>query len=195
MRLYPPQYNDLVASAANVRLPASSAPDQDAWLTDLLMLAFDDGGGEYVHVEGIQVPHGIVVGDDIPWHVHFVNTAEITDGETVVWRFRYTAARPWQTFPALANLDFTFTNNAATRAIIAAVDADAVDGTSIVANTHLMATNSDAVVDGDLVSASSVINGRLERLSSGTASDDVLLLSTDGHMKIEKFGTYDEWSD
>ena len=184
-------WTDLVVSAGNLRIPPANAPTPTVWKTNLLLPAFDAAGGEYLHIEGVQAPHGYVPGTDWLWHAHFVNPTVIPDGDTVIFNLRYTVSEPYSLYPAEIALDVTFTNDAAFRALYPAL----VDGSdNVIADSHLLATIGTRTVDGTDLTLSSVLVGRIERNSADTFADDVLLVSSDFHIQVDRFGSENEYT-
>ena len=179
-------YNDLVMSPGIMKQPASSAPSKVAWLTDLQKWSYSVG--DYSFFDGMQLPHSYMPGTDIYPHVHFIPVTAISDTETVVWTINYSGAAVGAVFPATAAVTCTFTNNAATRF---SLDPDALSGTDIVADTHLIAGG--ATIDGTDFGLSSVIDGRLTR-AAGTYAGEVLLSSSDSHIRINRLGSQQEYA-
>jgi hypothetical protein len=186
-----PVYDDIVVGGAGMRLPASSAPGPSAWKTDLLLPDFSAAGSEYAHF-GMQLPHNYVAGTNLLWHVHFANAASITDLQTVIFRFRFTMGAINGEMVALGNADATFTNNAAARAAITAVSPGQISGTTILADTHLIAGG--ATITGTTLGLSSVLYGRLERLNADTYAGNALLLSADAHIQKNRLGSENEYT-
>ena len=183
-------YNDLVVSGSNVRIPAANAPTERTWLTDLKKLHFDDD--EYVSFEGMQMPHSYVPGSDFYPHVHFAPTTALSDTETVVWSITYTVASVWSVFPATDTITATFTNNAEARAKLPSA---ALSGTDIVANTHLIASGATVSgLTGNGVGLSAIMDGKMLRSSAGTYGDEVVFLSADSHIRLNRLGSRQEYT-
>lgn len=179
-----PAVDDAVVAAASMRVPASAAPNEVGWKTALKKWSFAATGGEYLYVEGLQLPHRYAVGTDLMWHVHFIPVSEIADGLTVTFRLVCTSAPVWGLFGDTVNIDSTFTNNAAARALL---PASSLNGTSIRADVHLLTTS--ASIDGAAFDRSAIIEGRLERLSTDTFDGAVLLGSADAHFYVNRLGS------
>jgi len=184
-------YDDIVVGGASMRLPAAGAPGPSAWKTDLLVPDFAAAGSEYAYF-GMQLPHNYVPGTNLHWHVHFANSATIADGQTVIFRFRFTSGPINGVMTALGNADATFTNDAAARAAITAVAPGQISGTGILADTHLIAGG--ATITGTTFGLSTVLNGRLERLSSDTFAGSAYLLSADAHIQKNRLGSENEYT-
>lgn len=167
-------YTDLTVSPTAIRLNASQRPSDATWGSTLEVLAFDDGGGEYAYFD-MQCPHGYTDGTDWLMHIHFTTPASIADGDTVVWRVKYRIATPMGVFGAEANADTTYTNDT---------------GGVVAADTHLVTTS--ATISGTGLGLSSVLYGRVERLSTGTHVGDAYLLSTDAHIQVDRLGSENE---
>jgi hypothetical protein len=183
-------YDDCIVVAGATRAPASNPVAQAAWLTSLELPKFLNAGGKYLDL-GFQLPHSYVPGTALAWHVHFTNETPINDTETVIFRLVFTASPIWGIFPAVAtygNLDATFTNNAATRALI---PAGSLTGTQIKANCHLIAGT--ATISGTGLTLSSIVHGRIER-TADTHAGDVWMLSADAHIQKNRLGSENETS-
>ena len=140
----------------------------------------------------MQLPHGYVAGSDLYWHIHFTTPAAITNGSTVIFSLSYTVAPVWGVFPAVATATATFTNNDATRRKLPAAS---LSGTSIVANTHLIAGGDSGIIDGSGLNLSAVLNGRLTRSAADTHAGDAYMLSADAHILIDRWGSKYEYHD
>ena len=181
-------YTDLVISPANMKITGGNAPTELPWLTDLLAYSFADG--EYLHIDGVQSPHGCKDGTDWLWHVHFCpNATELADGETVIWRLTYSVVKPFALFPATTTVDVTYTNDSTARANLAAAD---LNGTNIRQNVHLIAGST--AIDGSDFTASTVLAGKLERLAADTYTGEAILVSSDFHIQINRLGTENEYT-
>jgi len=184
-------YDDIIVGPAALRLPASGFPAATTWKTDLEIPGFAATGSEYAYF-GIQLPHNYVPGTDLHWHVHFANSATITDGQTVIFRFRFTSGPINGVMTALGNADATFTNNAAARAAITAVAPAQISGTGILADTHMIAGG--ATITGTTFGLSTVLYGRMERLSADTYTGVALFLSADAHIQKNRLGSENEYT-
>ena len=183
-------YNDLLVSPSNVRLPASSSPTWTTWLTDLEALQFSEG--DIAHFAGMQLPHSYVPGTDIRPHVHFVPTTAMADGETVLWSITYTVASVWSVFPATATVTATFTNDAESRAKLPAAS---LSGTNILTDTHLIAGGATIPgTTGNGVGLSAIVSGRLVYSTAGTYNDDVIMVSADAHIRLNRLGSRQEYT-
>jgi hypothetical protein len=174
-----------------MRLIPATTPDEHAWKTDLIIPGFTAVGGQYAYFQ-IQLPHNYVPGTDLHWHVHFANDTTIADTQTVVFRFRFTVGSVNGEMIALANADATFTNNAAARVAITAVSPAQISGTDILADTHMI--SGGATITGTTFGLSTVLYGRLERLSSDTYTGKALLLSADAHIQKNRLGSENEYT-
>lgn len=187
-------YTDLVIAPSNFKVPASSNPTEITWLTNLKAYSF--ATGEYIHLDGVQLPHGYVPGTDILAHVHFVPAADITDGEVVRFTLTYTITSPFYGFPATATVTTDFTNNAAWRASLSAGQAAAIlSGTTVAsANTpHLITTS--GTIDGTSLALSSVLAGKLEYTASGTTyTGEAIVTSIDFHYQVNRLGSENEFT-
>jgi hypothetical protein len=179
-----PGFDDATVSAASMRVPAASAPTEVTWNTVLKKWSFAATGSEYLYIEGLQLTHRYESGSDLLWHVHFIPVSSIPDGATVIFRFRATTAPVWGKFGSTVAIDTTFTNDAATRSLLPAAS---LSGTTILADTHMMTTST--VIDGSGLGRSSLIEGRLERLSADTFTGAVLLGSADAHIHVNRLGS------
>lgn len=83
-------YDDMVVDANSVSVIGGTAIGTATWLTSLRVLTFPSAGGDYGYF-CMQLPHGYVPGTDILWHIHFTNTATITDGQTVGFVLTFTS--------------------------------------------------------------------------------------------------------
>ena len=184
-------YNDLVVSPASInRLHPSLAPSWGTWLTDLQALSFTQGNIAYF--EGMQFPHSYVPGTDIFPHVHFSPTSALSDTETVVWDITYTVASVWSVFPATETVTCTFTNDAESRAKL---PADALSGTDILTDAHLIAGGATiSGVTGNGIGLSAIMNGKLEYMAASTYPDDVLMQSADSHIRLNRLGSHQEYT-
>jgi len=186
-------YTDLVMSASNVRVPASSRPSSVAWNGLGESLSFDSG--ELIYIEGMQLPHGYATGTDLEFHVHFANDTNIADGQTIIWTFEHCSAPIYGAIPSLTTGTMTLTNNATLRAAISAVDPSAISGTTILKNTHLVVGT--ATISGTDLTLSSIISGKLEYdpSSTSTYTGECILLSADAHIQVNRLGSENEYSD
>lgn len=186
----PPYWTDWAVPAASMKIPAASAPTEVTWYTDLKKLSF--AAGEFVYIEGVQLPHGYVPNTNIMPHVHFAPDSTMSDGDTVTFDFTYTLAPVWGLFPSTTTVSTTFTNNSATRAEIALVDSSSLSGTSIVAGAHLVTTS--ATISGTDMTLSGMIEGKLARGSSDTFGGEAIMLSADMHIQLCRFGSVSEFT-
>lgn len=184
-------YNDLSVRANAISAAGGTALTYTTWLTSLRAMVLDASGGEYGYFD-VQLPHSYAKGTDLHWHVHFTTPGTIADGETVIYRLTYTVANIWGTFPAVATVDATFTNNAATRVRIAKVAPAALSGTTIQANTHLIAGS--AVIPGSALNLSAVLFCRIERLAADTHAGDTYVVSADFHIEHDRIGSQEEFA-
>lgn len=183
-------YNDIVVDPNSITGIGGTVFATDVWLTNLRCVVADNNGGEHGYFP-MQLPHGYVPGTDLLWHVHFTNTATITDGQTVKFIITFTKASIWGGFGATATATATFTNNAEARENIRRVAPAQLSGTGILANTHLIAGG--AVVSGAGLTLSAIMYGRIERDPADTHASSVYLLSVDAHVQIERMGTEREY--
>jgi len=188
-------YTDLVIAPSNFKIPASSDPTEITWLTDLKAYSF--ATGEYIHLDGIQLPHGYVPDTDLLFHVHFVPAADITDGEVIRFTLTYTVTSPFASFPATDTVTTDFTNNAAARAeITAAGDAATIlSGTTIQAsaNPHLITTS--GTITGTGLTLSSVLAGKVEYTATGTTyTGEAIVTSMDFHYQVNRLGSENEYT-
>lgn len=178
----PSKYTDYVVSPASMKTPAALAPTEVTWLTDLKKYSFDQG--EFLYIQGVQLPHGYVPGTDLGMHVHFAPDSAIADTETVIFTFTYTLASINTLFPATASVTCTFTNNAAARASLPAA---CLSGTNIVANAHLIAGG--GTITGTGLTLSAIVDGKLIRSAADTFTGEPVLLSADIHYEINRLGS------
>ena len=113
----------------------------------------------------------------------------IADGETVVWEISYTSSEPFGLFPAVTVATATFTNDSDARA---ALDADCLSGTTILADSHLIAGT--VTIDGTDFTLSSIVMGRLEYDATSTYAGECIFLSADGHIQVNRLGSEDEYT-
>ena len=183
-------YNDILIDPNAISGTGGTAFTTAAWLTNLRCIVADNNGGEHGYFS-MQLPHGYVPGSDLHWHVHFTNTATITDGQTVKFILTFTKAAIWGGFPATSTVTATFTNDVTARDSIRKVAPAQLSGTGILANTHLL--SGGAVVSGSGLTLSSIMYGRLERDGADTHASDVYILSVDAHIQLNRFGTEREF--
>jgi len=187
-------YTDLVIAPSNFKIPASSNPTEITWLTDLKAYSF--ATGEYIHLDGIQLPHGYAEGTDLLFHVHFVPAADITDGEVVRFTLTYTISSPFYGFPATATVTTDFTNDATWRAGLSAGQAAAIlSGTTVASanNPHLITTS--GTISGTGLNLSSVLAGKVEYTATGTTyTGEAIVTSMDFHYQINRLGSENEFT-
>ena len=187
-------YTDLVIAPSNFKIPASSNPTEITWLTDLKAYSF--ATGEYIHLDGIQLPHGYSEGTDLLFHVHFVPAADITDGEVVRFTLTYTVTSPFYGFPATDTVTTDFTNDATWRAGLSAGQAAAIlSGTTVASanNPHIITTS--GTISGAGLNLSSVLAGKVEYTASGTTyTGEAIVTSMDFHYQINRLGSENEFT-
>lgn len=183
-------YDDLVVSPSSTSAFGGTAMTTAAWLTDLRVIQGINAGGEYSYYS-MQLPHNYVAGTNVFFNVHFANTANITDGETVVFTMTFTSAPIWGLFGATSTATATFTNNATERAKITAVAPSQLSGTTILPNTHLI--SGGATITGTAFTLSTVLYGRLERSADSHASA-VNIISIDAHIQKNRLGSTAEYT-
>ena len=184
-------YDDMVVDANSVSVVGGTAIGTTTWLTSLRVLEMVNAGGDYGYFS-MQLPHGYVPGTSLGWHIHFANSATITDGQTVKFILTYTISAIWGVFPAVQTVTATFTNNQAARDRIHKVAPGQISGTGILANTHLIAGG--ATIPGTGLTLSSVLYGRLERDAADTHASSVYLISCDAHIQKERLGSEEEYA-
>jgi hypothetical protein len=183
----------MVVDANSVSATGGAVIATTTWLSVLRVLNLVNGGGDYGYFS-MQLPHGYVPGSDLLWHIHFTNPAPIAATETVAFVLTFSKAAIWGVFPAVATVTATFTNDEAARDKIRAGHPASLSGTSIVANTHLIAGG--ATISGAGLSLSSILYGRVERATGAadTHGSDIYLLSADAHIQKNRMGTEREYA-
>jgi hypothetical protein len=181
-------WTDVVVTSANLKLPASSAPSTADWKTDFRVLQFEQG--DYAHFDGLQLPHGYRSSSPTHPHIHFIPVSDIADGETVVFNMTYTIANPFDIFSDNATGTMTFTNNVETRAKI---KDRALSGTTVLADSHMIAGDLEIVVPG--LGMSAVMIGNIEYSASSTYSGNIIYGSGDAHAVFDRFGSQYQYSD
>lgn len=177
------QIGVMAVTSSGVEVPGVNAPDEIPYKTSLSALSF--AVGDYVYLQGVQLPHEYSSGTDIDFRVGFINDTNVADADTVRWELVYAISNPYDpSTGAEQTIYCTFINNAETRAKI---DSSCLSGTTILAESHLVADYYGDIDGTDLV-GSSVIYGRI-RMQAASYIGECLYMSADFHYQVDDFGS------
>lgn len=170
-------FEDLRVPAQNTKLnPSKSEPAFEEFIDGLFVLKFDTSNADDESAHFIaQIPHSYKVGSNLYPHVHW--SPDNTNTGDVRWQFEY----------VIASIDDEFSSSATTNTVTA-VAAGSVGAHQV---------NSFPVIDGSGIGISSIIIGRLTRLSQSDAEDtftgNACFLEFDFHYEIDTLGSKTEF--
>lgn len=165
--------DDVLALESNLGAPAvGTAPSRSAFLSNFALWQFPDNALRYLQ-SAVQLPHSYVNGSPLLWHVHFTNEAQITNGQTVIFKAEVSTADRFGVFPTPTTYTSTFT----------------ASGT-IPANSHLKTTS--VSIPGTGLTGSSFVLARIYRDTADTHTGAVLLLGSDYHIRRNRLGSATE---
>ena len=170
-------WDDLRVPGQNTKTnPTKSEPNFEEFTDGLYVYKFDTNNADDESVHFIaQLPHSYKEGTDILPHVHW--SPDTTNTGNVRWEFQYIIQDLNETFASTATVD-TIT--------------DAADGTAL---QHQVM--SFAAIDGTNLKISSLLVGRLTRMSNSDAADtytgNACFLEFDFHFEVNSLGSGEEF--
>jgi hypothetical protein len=168
-------HDDLQVNISSVRLPASGSPTWTAY-KDSFVLAFDPEQDNIIYFAA-QLPHKYQDNSDIDFHLHVVYP-DSNAGNTI-WNFTYSWANINEDFPAATTL--------AQVSFAASRDAD----------KHTIHEFTTIKPSGNSKTLSSILLCSLEREGSFEEDDyesNIYLVALDFHVKLDKLGSKEEYS-
>lgn len=170
-------WDDIRVPSQNTKTnPSKSEPNFEVFTDGLYCWKFDTSNAddESVHFM-MQIPHSWKVGTDLESHIHW--SPDSTNTGNVVWEFEY----------VIQSIDGTFAGTATNLTVT-----DAADGTAL---KHQITELGN--IDGSSLGISSMLIGRLTRMSSSDAADtytgNACFLEIDFHYQVDTAGSREEY--
>lgn len=165
--------DDLLALESNLSAPAvGTAPSKVAYKTNFALYEFPDNVTRYLQ-SAVQLPHSYVNGSPLLWHVHFINEAQLTNGQTVTFTAEVTSASVGGVFGNAVSYSTTYT----------------ASGT-VPADTHCISQSVE--IPATTLNGSAFVLARISRTTTDTATTSVLLLGSDYHIRKSRIGSASE---
>lgn len=163
--------DDALCLESNLVAPGSgTAATRQTWDTDFSLYVFPNSAARKMQ-SIVQLPHQYANGTDLSFHVHFIPTTQITNGQTVKFDISYKTAPVYGSFSTRGSGSAIFTSSGTTAA-----------------DTHLM-TQQVVTISGALLSGSSFIVATITRDITDTFTGDILMLGADYHIRKTQLGT------